>query len=101
MFGSPRGGKNRISRLRSDPGFEQTAQSAASGCVGQGRQARRDRLAQRDTGQMTELLTNICLDAIVVDESGLGDRAFSLKIKWVPGDLASAIKAVRGSSGSS
>jgi uncharacterized protein (TIGR03435 family) len=44
--------------------------------------------------KMVELFTDYCFDVITVDETGLGDKKFSLKLKWIPGNRTSAQKAI-------
>lgn len=46
------------------------------------------------SAEMVGLFTSFCFGKITVDETGLGDRKFSLKLKWIPGDRASATAAI-------
>jgi uncharacterized protein (TIGR03435 family) len=47
-----------------------------------------------DSKQMVELFTGYCFGKITVDETNLGNRKFSMKLKWIPGDRASATEAI-------
>jgi uncharacterized protein (TIGR03435 family) len=47
-----------------------------------------------DSKRMVELFTAFCFGRITVDETNLGDRKFSMKLKWIPGDRASATEAI-------
>ncbi len=47
-----------------------------------------------DTSKMVELFTAYCFGKITVDATNLGDRKFSMNLKWIPGDRASATEAI-------